>query len=93
MFGKLKRYIHNVLVGADQEGNIVLGGKPDETISAHSARAAAKGNPLGRFMVWWLDKIQKNHGTLAEQGDLRRAEDVEKTEEEALNGPTPPGSR
>lgn len=85
MLGKLKRYIHNILVGADQEGNIILGGKPDETISAHSARAAAKGNPVGRFMVWWLDKLQPNHGKLAEQGDLKRAEDVEETERKALD--------
>lgn len=85
MFGKLKRYIHNVLVGADQEGNIILGGKPDETISAHSARAAAKGNPLGKFMVWWLNKLQPNHGKLAEQGDLQRAEEVVETEKKALD--------
>jgi len=84
MFKKLEEYIHNVLVGADQEANIITGGLPDETMSARSQRAAQRGNLLGKFMVWWLDKIQPNHGVKAEQGDLRRAEEIEQAERDAL---------
>ncbi len=83
-FKKIGRYLHNVLVGADQEGNIILGGKPDETISSRSQRAADRGNPVGKAMTGFLHLFQKDHGHKAEQGDLRRAEDVEETEEKAL---------
>lgn len=84
MFGKLKRYLHNVLVGADQEANVITGGKPDETISSRSQRAADRGNPLGKGMTRFLHLFQKDHGHKAEAGDLRRAEDVEETEKKAL---------
>jgi len=77
-------YWWRVLVALDQFANVVLGGNPDETISARSARAAKRGNLLGKFMCWWLDKLQKNHGEQAEAGDLARAERVEEIEEQAL---------
>lgn len=78
-------YIKRVLVAEDQALNVIADGKPDETISARSGRAAAKGKWFGRFMCWWLDKLQPNHGEKAEAGDLERAEIVEKTEEAALD--------
>lgn len=84
MLSKLRKYIHNVLVGADQEANIVLGGTPDETISSRSQRAADRGNFAGKAMTKFLHLFQKNHGVRAEQGDLRRAEEVEKLEKDAL---------
>lgn len=77
-------YIHRALVGLDQFVNVLTGGLPGETISARSQRAANRGNKLGRFMVWWLDKIQPGHGVKAEKGDLARAEAVEKAEQDAL---------
>ena len=79
-------YVRRVLLGLDLFGNIVTGGKVGETISARSQRAADRGNKLGKFMVWWLDKLQPSHGVLAEEGDLGRAEAVEQTEEQALKG-------
>lgn len=78
-------YIHRMLVGLDQAANVILGGDPDETISARSQRAAARGGLLGKFMCWWLDKLQPDHGMLAEAGDLERAETVEQIEEQALS--------
>lgn len=77
-------WIHDSLVALDQFVNVITGGLPDETISARSQRAADRGNKFGKFMCWWLGKIQKDHGHRAEQGDLNRAEAVEKTEEQAL---------
>jgi hypothetical protein len=77
-------YLHNVLVAFDQFCNVLLGGYPDETISARSQRAASRGDILGKFMVWWLDKLQPQHGELAEEGDLDRAKKVEQVEESEL---------
>lgn len=77
-------YLHRTLVALDQFANVVSGGNPDETISARSARAAARGGAIGKFMCWWLDKIQPNHGEKAEAGDLERATKVEQIESKAL---------
>lgn len=84
--GKVSRYLHNVLVGIDQTANIIAGGKPDETISSRSQRAADRGNWLGKGMTKFLHLFQRNHGHKAEAGDLNRAEDVEQTEKKALGG-------
>ena len=81
-------YLHRTLVGLDQFANVLTGGKPDETISSRSARAAANGSKFGKFMCWWLDKIQPEHGLKAEAGDLERAEADAKTEEKALGLPS-----
>lgn len=84
-FQKLKTYLHNFAVAEDQAANVlVTNGKPDETISSHAQRAADKGNWLGKGMTKFLHLFQKDHGHKAEAGDLRRAEDVVKTEKEAL---------
>ena len=78
-------YLHRLLVGLDQFVNGVFGGKPDETISAHSQQLAEAGNPFGKFMCWWLGKIQKDHGQLAEAGDLARATAQMELEQRMLN--------
>jgi hypothetical protein len=77
-------YLHRTLVALDQFGNVILGGDPDETISARSARAAARGDWLGKAMCWWLDKIQPQHGPKAEAGDLERADKVAEIESTSL---------
>jgi hypothetical protein len=77
-------YLHRTLVGLDQFVNVLTGGLPDETISARSQRAADRGNKFGKFMSWWLGKIQSQHGKKAEAGDEARAERVEDTEANAL---------
>jgi hypothetical protein len=80
---KLGHYFHNVAVAEDQAANVVLGGAPDETISSRSQRAADRGNELGKIVSDGLDLLQANHGHLAEQGDLERAETVEQLERNA----------
>jgi len=82
-------YLHNVLVALNQAANVITGGKPDETISSRSQRAADKGNWFGKGMTKFLHLFQRNHGVLAEQGDLKRAEDVEETEAAALKEKSP----
>src|SRR5271154_2626181 len=66
-------YLHRLLVGLDQFVNGVFGGKPDETISAHSQQLAEAGNPFGKFMCWWWGKKKREHGKLAKGGFLVRA--------------------
>lgn len=78
-------YIRRVLVAIDQAANVVLGGNPDETISARSQRAASRGDLIGRAMCWWLDKLQPQHGLKAEAGDLERAQAAQATESKALD--------
>jgi len=77
-------YLHRVLVALDQFGNVLADGNPDETISARSQRLADNGNRFGKFMCWWLDKIQADHGQKAQAGDIARAETVEGIEKESL---------
>lgn len=77
-------YVRRVLLGLDLFGNIITGGKVGETISARSQRAADRGNWAGKAMTGFLHLFQKKHGVLAEIGDEARAEEVEKTEEQAL---------
>lgn len=84
-------YLHRVLVGLDQFFNVVADGHPDETISARSERLASSGNRFGKFMIWWLDKIQPQHGEKAEAGDFERAKTVKDIEAQALD--VPPGDQ
>ena len=77
-------YVHRALVGVDQFANVLFGGNPDETISSRSQRAANRGNLVGKFMTWWLAKVQSSHGYKAEAGDIARATNVEQLEAEDL---------
>lgn len=78
-------YLHRCAVALDQFANVALWrGFVGETISAHAAREAPHGNKAAIVLLWVLDKIQKNHGRLAEEADLGRAEIVERIETEAL---------
>jgi hypothetical protein len=70
-------YPHRVLVAFDIFCNVVFFfGEQDETISTHAYRASlwpGWTHWWGKFMTWWLDLIQPNHGQLAASGDLERA--------------------
>lgn len=78
-------FLKRDLIAIDQMGNVLfLKGLPDETISAHSARAAEQGHLWGKVMVHFLDFFQKNHGVKAEAGDLERAQAVAGVEDQAL---------
>lgn len=77
-------YIHRVLVASDQFANVVLRGRPDETISARSYRAALQGKFWGKVLSKGLNLIQKNHGADAAAGDLERSESIAATEKKVL---------
>jgi len=53
------RYIKKVLLGLDQFGNTIIGGSPDETISARAGRLRHRQG--WKQLAWVLDKIQPNH--------------------------------
>lgn len=63
---------------------LFLNGREDETISAHSWRAAQEGKAWGKAVCWWLNLFQEDHGQRAVAGDLERAEEIVGTEETAL---------
>ena len=77
-------YVYRVLKGVDELTNVVADGSLDETISARVGRLAAKGNELAKLVLAPLDLIQKNHGELAEAGNLADAQKVEGIEKESL---------
>jgi hypothetical protein len=86
----MKKYIHNTLVGFDQFCNTLIGGKPDETISARAGRAAQAGKLWGKVLCGGLNLIQKNHCTKAEAGDEVRSETVDDIEMASYAEMTPP---
>jgi hypothetical protein len=82
---KQEGWLHRDLVALDQFANVMfLHGLPDETISSHCQRLADEGNFFGKAMTAWLDVIQRRHGQKAQAGDIARAEEVKKTEEQSL---------
>ena len=77
-------WIHRDLVAVDIAANVVvLKGQPDETISSHAARADEQGKFWGKAMSRFLDFFQADHGPKAQAGDIERAENVEKLEEQS----------
>lgn len=70
MLKLIQQYIHNVLVAIDQLGNAVLGGCPDETISARLGREYP--NSILRKLVDFL--FGRGHcKDVAENGDNGKA--------------------
>ena len=57
---KLKNWFWNLLISLDQLGNSLLGGSPDETISARAGRYAGK---LWYWtgLAWVLNKVDPGH--------------------------------
>ncbi len=67
-------WLHRSLCAFDICVNVILiRGQQDETISTHSWRAAQEGKIWGKYMCWWLNLFQKDHGPQAAAGDLERA--------------------
>ena len=58
-FKAVGRYVRGVLLGIDQLGNTIIGGAPDETISARTGRNKKKKG--WRVLAWALNKIDPNH--------------------------------
>lgn len=76
-------YFKRVLIGFDQFVNTLLGGHPDETISARAGRAATEGKLWGKIMAGFLNLFQTNHSAKAVAGDDERAKIVEGLESES----------
>jgi hypothetical protein len=57
------KYLKNILIGLDQTLNSVIGGQPDETISAKCwrMRGKSKGWAAARYMVDKLFWFDDNH--------------------------------
>jgi hypothetical protein len=77
------KYISNLLVGLDQFGNTLIGGSPDETISARAGRLRIKHPYTWGALAWALDKVQTKHvqDAIINAGD--RAEGIVKVEDKA----------
>jgi hypothetical protein len=76
-------YVTRDLVAIDEAANVITGGLPDETISSRSARAAERGSKFGILMSKFLDLFEKDHGALAQAGDVERAQAVEQIEKDS----------
>lgn len=55
----MRKYLTRVLIGLDQFGNTLMGGEPDETISARAGRNQKRW-PWS-WLAWALNKIDRNH--------------------------------
>ncbi len=76
--------IHKDLVAADIAANVVLlHGQEDETISSHAARADEEGKWWGKLLSRFLDFFERDHGAKAQAGDVERAENVIRLEEQS----------
>jgi hypothetical protein len=77
-------YLHRMLVALDQFLNVIFRGRPGETISARSYRAALEGHVWGVILNFLLNIVQDNHGAKACAGDLARALSIAATEAKVL---------
>lgn len=73
-------YPHRVIEELDVLGNVIAGGKQDETISSRASRDAVEGKEPGKVLSEVLDVFQHNHGARAQAADLERAETIIKLE-------------
>lgn len=59
------RYVIKVLLGLDQFCNTIIGGAPDETISARAGRLRSGRRVVDRFawrpLAYVLDSLQSDH--------------------------------
>ena len=77
-------YLHRILVALDQFANVILRGRPGETISARAYRAALLDHAWGLVLNYLLNLIQSEHGAKAACGDLARALSIAETEAKVL---------
>ena len=68
---KPRKWLWNILIGLDQLANTILGGAPDETISARSERY------LGKVwywtgLAWLLNKLDPGHTADAIKSEQER---------------------
>lgn len=68
------KYILNILIALDQVGTTLVGGWPDETLSAYAYRMKLQGKPAG-CLSGWIDALffwQPNHTKVAYENERAR---------------------
>lgn len=70
----MAQYLLNVAIAFDVLCNVILGGCPDETLSARSGRAAYAGKLWGKVLSGVLGFFFKDHCRHAELHDQQRGE-------------------
>lgn len=70
------KYLLNVLIAFDQLVNALIGGAPDETLSAAAWKGAQQGKLLPRLFCPLIDALfypfQRDHCRKAYEAELRR---------------------
>ena len=70
------RYLLNVLIAIDQLANALIGGAPDETLSASAWKGEQQGRTLPRLFRPLIDLLfypfQRDHCRKAYEAELRR---------------------
>lgn len=79
----MARYVLNVLIAFDQLVNAILGGYPDETLSASAWIGEQQGRPIPRVMRPVIDfiflPIERDHCRKAFDAERARTQSPEQT--------------
>lgn len=76
IFAGKTTFARYVALAFDMFWNVLSGGRVGVTISSRAGVAATQGKKWGILLSWFLDKLEKDHCTLAIQGDIDRAKAV-----------------
>lgn len=76
-------FIKRDLIALDMLANVLAAGHPDETISSRLARDAEQHKRVGEIGSKILDIFQHDHGAKAQAGDVERAKEIVRIEEES----------
>ena len=71
----MKQYLLNNAIAFDQQVNTLLGGSPDETLSARAYRTEQQGKVFGRFFRPLIDTLfffDQNHCLSAWQSERNK---------------------
>lgn len=72
---EVRRRLINLGIANNQTLNVILGGEPDETLSARAHRMRVKGHKYWGWTAGFIDKLfffQKDHCFKAHQEELLR---------------------
>lgn len=72
----LRRYGLRILIAADQFGNTILGGDPDETISDSLYRHKLEGKRFACVLCRFLDLFEQDHCRKSWLRGLQRMRDA-----------------
>jgi hypothetical protein len=80
-------YLHKVIKGLDEEGNVITGGNLGQSLSSRIGLDAAKGEKAAEILAKTLDLFESDHSVKAEVADEVQAEEVVKAEESSPDIP------